>query len=336
MADNNDEPPKKPAAAAGVDNTARRTWDLDEYRGRAAARDEKAAASSALGGTKAAADAAANAAAELKRQKRLERDPLHQGLIAVRSNLKARDRELDLEARLGKTQMVVAGAAPSQQAGYYCSVCDCTLRDSQSYLDHINGKYHNRALGMSMRAERSTAEQVRQRLREASEAKAAGGGKRPRTEGGDGPSLRPPTGPGGALLLTDARAVALKARGDGEVALRDGIAARGSEEEEEGAEEEEEDDDGAGLLPPGAEAYVPDGFERRVLEAEEREAREREESKRLRAEKRAAAAQKRAQEEEKRKAEGEGEGEGGGDDDEAAMAAMMGFGGFGGGKKGGR
>lgn len=120
----------------------------------------------------------------------------------------------------------------SQQAGYYCNVCDCVLRDSQSYLDHINGgwlagsaggstgggwarcavvqavvapaapvacslhasspfaglaaalaachvqhpslnwgvslsvaakpsgKWHNRALGMSMRVEKSTAEQV--------------------------------------------------------------------------------------------------------------------------------------------------------------------------------
>jgi len=35
------------------------------------------------------------------------------------------------------------------------------LRDSASYLDHINGKYHNRALGMSMRVERSTADDVR-------------------------------------------------------------------------------------------------------------------------------------------------------------------------------
>jgi len=47
------------------------------------------------------------------------------------------------------------------QAGYYCSVCECVLRDSQSYLDHINGKYHNRALGMNMVVERSTADQVR-------------------------------------------------------------------------------------------------------------------------------------------------------------------------------
>lgn len=49
----------------------------------------------------------------------------------------------------------------SQQAGYYCGVCDCVLRDSQSYLDHINGKYHNRALGMNMVVERSTVDQVR-------------------------------------------------------------------------------------------------------------------------------------------------------------------------------
>jgi hypothetical protein len=40
-------------------------------------------------------------------------------------------------------------------------VCDCILRDSMSYLDHINGKYHNRALGMNMRVERSTADQAR-------------------------------------------------------------------------------------------------------------------------------------------------------------------------------
>ena len=64
--------------------------------------------------------------------------------------------------------------APSQQAGYYCSVCDCTLRDSLSYLDHINGKWHNRALGMSMRVEKSTAEQVRQRLDAAKQRKQGG------------------------------------------------------------------------------------------------------------------------------------------------------------------
>lgn len=40
------------------------------------------------------------------------------------------------------------------------------MRDSQSYLDHINGKYHNRALGMSMTVEKSTADDVRKKFEE--------------------------------------------------------------------------------------------------------------------------------------------------------------------------
>lgn len=90
-----------------------------------------------------------------------ERDPLHQGLIVERANLRARDYQLDLASNLNKTQMVSAAMPLSQQGGYYCNVCDCILKDSLSYLDHINGKWHQRALGMSMRVEQSTVEQVR-------------------------------------------------------------------------------------------------------------------------------------------------------------------------------
>ena len=98
---------------------------------------------------------------------RAERDPLHQGLIVERAPLRQRDFTLDLTSRVGKTQVVTNSTPLNQQAGYYCSVCECVLRDSQSYLDHINGKYHNRALGMSMRVERSTAEDVSDCAKEA-------------------------------------------------------------------------------------------------------------------------------------------------------------------------
>jgi U4/U6.U5 tri-snRNP component SNU23 len=135
--------------AAGVDNTARRVWDKEEFAEKAAKREAEAAA----------ADDEDSALA-IKKRKRLERDPLHQGLIVARSNLQKRDYAVNLSDRLGKTQVIGLNTPLNQQAGYYCSVCDCVLRDSQSYLDHINGKYHNRALGMSMKVEKSSVEQV--------------------------------------------------------------------------------------------------------------------------------------------------------------------------------
>jgi U4/U6.U5 tri-snRNP component SNU23 len=57
-----------------------------------------------------------------------------------RAPLKHRDYHVDLESRLGKTQVVTPVAPLSQQAGYFCRVCDCVVKDSANYLDHINGK----------------------------------------------------------------------------------------------------------------------------------------------------------------------------------------------------
>jgi len=94
----------------------------------------------------------------------VERDPLHQGIIVERAKLRPREYQVDLASNLKKSQVQSAPMGLSQQGGYYCEVCDCVLKDSLAYLDHINGKYHNRALGMSMEVERSTAEQVRKRL----------------------------------------------------------------------------------------------------------------------------------------------------------------------------
>lgn len=174
-----------------------------------------------------------------------ERDPLHNGVIARRDNLQGRDYKLDLASRLNKTQVISTNTPLNQQAGYYCEVCDCILRDSQSYLDHINGKYHNRALGMSMRVERKGLTDVQKRLELHREKKA---------------------------------------------------------------KEKRED-------------YVPDGFEKRVQDIEERERklaqdrRERKKEKKLKAKEQLAITEGVEQ-----------------DDTEAEMAAMLGFTGFGGGK----
>lgn len=125
--------------ASGVDNTNRRKWNKDEYSQKAREREEKEQ--------------------DLERHRPKVRIPSVQ-----RKPLKHRDYEVDLTSRLGKTQVVTQVAPLSQQAGYYCSVCECVVKDSANYLDHINGKKHQRALGMSMRVERATLKQVQERF----------------------------------------------------------------------------------------------------------------------------------------------------------------------------
>ena len=49
-------------------------------------------------------------------------------------------------------------------AGLHCAVCNVTLRDSQTFYDHINGKAHNRALGMTMQVIKASPEEVKNKL----------------------------------------------------------------------------------------------------------------------------------------------------------------------------
>ncbi|XP_077218260.1 C2H2 and C2HC zinc fingers superfamily protein [Tasmannia lanceolata] len=124
--------------AGGVDNTYRRKWNREEYLERAREREQEE---------------------EEGHFKSKSKGPPVQ-----RKPLKHRDFEVDLNSRLGKTQVVTPIAPLSQQAGYYCGVCECVVKDSANYLDHINGKKHQRALGMSMRVERASLQQVQERF----------------------------------------------------------------------------------------------------------------------------------------------------------------------------
>ncbi|EOY11629.1 C2H2 and C2HC zinc fingers superfamily protein isoform 2 [Theobroma cacao] len=135
--------------ALGVDNTFRKKFDREEYLQRAREREKQES--------------------EGRSKSKAKGPPVQ------RKPLKHRDYEVDLESRLGKTQQVVTPVAPlSQQAGYYCSVCECVVKDSANYLDHINGKKHQRALGMSMRVERATLQQVQERFDQLKKRKAPG------------------------------------------------------------------------------------------------------------------------------------------------------------------
>lgn len=119
-----------------TDALGRRIWDKEEFAKRA---KERTAAEEALD------------------------DPARKKILAVkRDDLRAREKDVNLSATLGKSRVIAS--ARDAGGGFYCKTCDCVLKDSINYLDHVNGKKHQRNLGMSMRVERSTLDQVKARL----------------------------------------------------------------------------------------------------------------------------------------------------------------------------
>ena len=73
-----------------------------------------------------------------------------------------RDYKKELESRVGTKTIV--NLDTGEGLGFKCEQTGVILRDSIAYLDHINGKKQAKAMGMSMRVERSTVEQVRARM----------------------------------------------------------------------------------------------------------------------------------------------------------------------------
>lgn len=127
-------------------NDFRRKWDLSEYERKVQDR---------IASNKKNKD---GSVAEDEEEKATKEPP------KKREMLKPREFKVDLESKLGKT-VVISKATPSNQAGgFYCDVCDCVVKDSINYLDHINGKKHQRNLGMSMKVKKSTLEDVKARF----------------------------------------------------------------------------------------------------------------------------------------------------------------------------
>lgn len=133
------------ANVSGKNDNFRRTWDREEYEKKAKERSEELE------------DDEDNDEDESS-SKRRPSAPVKREL------LKRRDYDVDLEANLGKSVVITKTTPLSHTGGYYCNVCDCVVKDSVNFLDHINGKKHQRNLGMSMRVERSSLDQVQRRF----------------------------------------------------------------------------------------------------------------------------------------------------------------------------
>ncbi|KAL0074769.1 C2H2-type zinc finger transcription factor [Phycomyces blakesleeanus] len=133
------------------DTDFRKKWDKDEYAARAKLREER----------------------EREHAKNAERK--RQGLPPIRKKeeeeeprelLKPREEKVVLDANLGKTVVVQGGASgeASRQPGFYCKACDIVVKDSANYLDHINGRKHQKNIGISMKVERASIDSVKERL----------------------------------------------------------------------------------------------------------------------------------------------------------------------------
>ncbi|KAG4101017.1 hypothetical protein H8356DRAFT_1306195 [Neocallimastix lanati (nom. inval.)] len=116
----------------GGDTNFRRTWDREEYEKRAKERERES------------------------EKAKIKEKPTEL--------LKARKEKLELDKYLGKSQVVQTSGSAAKQPGFYCKVCDCTIKDSVNYLDHINGKRHQSKLNRTMKVERSSIEDVRAKL----------------------------------------------------------------------------------------------------------------------------------------------------------------------------
>merc|ERR1712048_1348731 len=92
------------------------------------------------------------------------KDPVIPLPSSQRTFLKQRSVDLELDKNLGTSRVVTPHTIKPMQGGYWCSVCECLIKDSASYLEHVNGRRHNRNLGMNMKVEKIGVDRVKEKL----------------------------------------------------------------------------------------------------------------------------------------------------------------------------
>ena len=63
-----------------------------------------------------------------------------------------------------RSEIDVETAAKTGESSFFCETCGVQMTDSQAWLSHINGKTHNRLLGMTLDVEKTPAAKVAARI----------------------------------------------------------------------------------------------------------------------------------------------------------------------------
>merc|ERR1719153_1183084 len=93
---------------------------------------------------------------------------------SMRDPVQARSKKVDLDSGVGKTKAIhyENGNNGKGSGGYYCSVCDVNVKDSRAYLNHLNGRRHQRNMGFNpYKLPESSVVGVKQRFDEKLKAK---------------------------------------------------------------------------------------------------------------------------------------------------------------------
>jgi U4/U6.U5 tri-snRNP component SNU23 len=167
-----------------VANVSRRTWDAETYEKKAKARQEEAEDPETARKRKTDEFAAKHPDQDEEKEEFTAAEGGAAGPEgSKRAFLKPRQAKVDIDSKVGTTEMVSAEEVATTSTedgsvvvktgvGWHCKVCDCFLKDSLTYLDHINGRKHQRKLGYTMRVERSTKDQLMDRLKRLADEKS--------------------------------------------------------------------------------------------------------------------------------------------------------------------
>lgn len=118
----------------------RRTWDKEYYGAKAKERIESGGDEYG-GASLVEVSTAPKPNAALKPEFQPADEDAAGPMGSERAFLKPREQKVDLESKVGKVEIVKPGESTQAPGpGYFCEVCKCLLKDSMSYLDHINGK----------------------------------------------------------------------------------------------------------------------------------------------------------------------------------------------------